>query len=121
MARTSIGETPFQVAYESEAVIPAEVILTSYKVKNHDESRHDEAMRLQLYLVDAIRATTKQSLARYQDLMAKHYNTRVKYRDFQVGYLVLRKVTGATRDPSKGKLGPNWKGPNWKGPYRIMS
>ena len=46
--------------------------------------------------------------------MAKHYNSRIKHRDFQVGDFVLRKVTGATRDPSQGKLGPNWEGP-----YRI--
>ena len=46
--------------------------------------------------------------------MAKHYNSIVKHKDFQVGDLVLRKVTGATRDPSQGKLGTNWEGP-----YRI--
>ena len=33
--------------------------------------------------------------------MAKHYNSRVKHRDFKVGDLVLRKVTGATKDPSQ--------------------
>ena len=43
--------------------------------------------------------------------MAKHYNTRVRHRDFQVRDLVLRKVTGTIRDPSKGKLGLNWEGP----------
>ena len=48
--------------------------------------------------------------------MAKHYNSKVRHRDFQVGDLVLRKVMGAARDPSQGKLGPNWKGP-----YRIVS
>ena len=42
--------------------------------------------------------------------MAKHYNTKVKPHHFQVGYLVLRKVTMATRDPSQGKLDPNWEG-----------
>ena len=42
--------------------------------------------------------------------MSKHYNSRVRHRDFQVGDLVLRKVTGAIRDPSQGKLGPNWEG-----------
>ena len=73
-------------------------------------------MRLQLDLVDEVRATAEQRLARYQDFMAKHYNSKVKHRDFQVGDLVLRKVTGATRDPSQGKLGPNWEGP-----YRITS
>ena len=51
-----------------------------------------------LILVDEVRATAEQRLARYQDLMAKHYNSRVRHRDFQVGDLVLRKVMGATKD-----------------------
>ena len=50
-----------------------------------------------------------QRIVHYQDLMAKHYNTKVKSRHFQIGDLVLRKVTMATRDPSQGKLGPNWE------------
>ena len=63
--RTLIGETPFRLAYKSEAVIPAEVGLTSYKVGNHDESKNDEAMCLQLDLVDKVRATAEQRLAQY--------------------------------------------------------
>ena len=45
-ARMPIGETSFQLAYGSEAIIPAEVGLTSYRVGNHNESRNDEAMHL---------------------------------------------------------------------------
>ena len=41
-----MGETPFRLAYGSEAVIPAEVGHTSYKVENYDESKNDEAIRL---------------------------------------------------------------------------
>jgi len=63
-----------------------------------------------------MKATVEQRLAQYQDFMAKHYNSKVRCRDFQVGDLVLRKVTGATRDPCQGKLGPNWEGP-----YKITS
>lgn len=48
--------------------------------------------------------------------MAKHYNTKVRPRHFQVKDLVLRKVTTATRDPSQGKLGPNWERP-----YKIAN
>ena len=55
----------FRLAYGSEAVIPAEVGLTSYKVDNHDERRNNEAMRLQLDLVDEVRAIAKQRLAQY--------------------------------------------------------
>ena len=82
MARMPTRETPFQLEYESEVVILAEVRLTSYRMGNHDKSRNDEAMRLQLDLVDEVRATAEQRLARYQLLMAKHYNSRVRHRDF---------------------------------------
>ena len=58
----------------------------------------------------------EQRLARYQNLMSKHYNARVRHRDFQIGDLVLRKVMGAAKDPTQGKLGLNWEGP-----YRITS
>ena len=116
MARTPIRETPFQLAYGSEAIIPIVVGLTSYRVENHDENRNDEAMRLQLDLVDEVKTTAEQRLAWYQNLMAEHYNSRVRHKDFQVRDLILRKVTGATKDPSQRKLGLNWEGP-----YRITS
>ena len=73
-------------------------------------------MRIQLDLVDQVRATAKQRLAWYQDCMAKHYNSRVRHRDFQVGDLILRKVMGVARDPTQGKFNPNWEGP-----YRVTS
>ena len=116
IVRTPTGETPFQQVYESEVVIPTEIGLISFKVENHDESRNDEAMCLQLDLMDEVRVIVEQRLARYQDLIAKHYNSRVRHRDFQDGDLVLRKVTSATRDSSQGRLKPNWEGP-----YRITS
>ena len=90
--------------------------LTSYRVDNHDERRNDEAMRLQLDLIDEVKTTAEQRLAQYQDRMAKHYNSRVRHRDFKVGDLVLKKVMGTNRDPTQGKLGPNLEGP-----YRITS
>ena len=88
-------------------IIPVEVGLTIYRVDNHNESKNNEAMRLQLNLLDEVKATAEQRLARYQDLMAKHYNTRVRHRDFQVGDLVLRKVMGVAKDPAHEKLDPN--------------
>ena len=115
-ARTPTGETPFRLTYGSETVIPVEVELTSYRVDNHNEEKNDEAMRLQLDLLDKVRAMVEQRLARYQDLMAKHYNSRIKHREFKEGDLVLRKVMGTIRDSAQGKLGLNWEGP-----YRITS
>ena len=63
--RTSIRETPFQLTYWSKAIIPTKVRLTSYRVDNHDENKNDEAVLLQLDLVDEVRATSEQRLVRY--------------------------------------------------------
>ena len=67
-ARTPTGETPFQLAYVTDVVIPAKVGLTSYRVENYSEDKNEdneEALRLQLNLVDKVRATAEQRLARY--------------------------------------------------------
>ena len=63
-ARTPTRETPFWLAYGADAVIPAEVGLTSYRVENYTKDKNKEAMRLQLDLVDEVRATAGQRLAR---------------------------------------------------------
>ena len=60
--KTPTEETPFRLAYGSETVIPVEVGLTSYRVDNHDERKNDEAMRLQLDLLEKVRATAEQRL-----------------------------------------------------------
>ena len=106
-ARTPTGETSFRLAYGAYAVIPIEVGLTSYRVENYTKDKNEEAMRLQLDLVDEVRATAEQRLARYQNLVSKHYNFNVRHRDFQVEDLVLRRVTSTAKDPSQGKFGPN--------------
>ena len=98
-ARTPTGDTPFRLTYGNETVILTEIRLTSYRVDNHNEGRYDEAIRLQLDLVDKVKATVEQRLAQYQDRMAKHYNSRVRHRDFKVEDFVLKKVMGAARDP----------------------
>ena len=81
-ARTPTGETSFRLTYGANAVIPAEVGLTSYRVESYSEDKNEEAMRLQLDLVDEVRATAEQRLVRYQNLMSKHYNSNVRHRDF---------------------------------------
>ena len=47
--------------------------------------------------------------------MAEYYNKRVKLRQLDIGDLVLRKVTTATRDSTQGKLYLIWEGP-----YRFV-
>ena len=62
-ARTPTRETPFRLAYGADVIIPAKIGLTSYWVENYTEDKNEEAMRLQLDLVDEVRATAEQRLA----------------------------------------------------------
>ena len=52
----------FRLAYGSDVVISTEIGLTSYRVENYVEKKNEEAIRLQLDLVDEVRATAKQRL-----------------------------------------------------------
>ena len=45
-------------------------------------------------------------MEKYKGAMARYYNKKVKVRRFNVGDLVLRKVSHATKDSSQRKLGP---------------
>ena len=45
-------------------------------------------------------------MVEYWYKMSKYYNKRVKLRRLNIGDLVLRKVTLATKDPTQGKLSP---------------
>ena len=49
----------------------------------------------------------EQRIARYKNLKARQYDAMVKPRHFNIGDLVLKRVTLATRNPTYGKLGPN--------------
>ena len=85
MAHTHTGKTPFCLAFGSEVVIPTEVGLTSYRVAYHVKGRNEEGIHLQLDLLDEVKATTEQWITCYQDLMAKHYHTKVRPRHLKIG------------------------------------
>ena len=105
--RTPTGETPFKLAYGSEAVISAKVHMASHRVKGYEVEENEVQLRLNLDLIDKVRTDAEQRIARYKNLMAKQYDNMVKPRCFNIGDLVLNKVTLATRNPAYGKLGPN--------------
>ena len=49
----------------------------------------------------------EQRVASYKNLMAKNHDALVKPRQFNIGDLVLKRVSLATKDPTYEKLGPN--------------
>ena len=114
--RTPIGETPFRLAYRSEAVIPTEVHMANHKVVKYRDEDNEEQLHLNLDLIDEVRTNAKQRTARYKNLIARQYDAMVKPNRFNIGDLVLKRVSLATRNPVNGKLGPNWEGP-----YKVIN
>uniref|UniRef100_A0A2N9FPJ6 Reverse transcriptase domain-containing protein n=1 Tax=Fagus sylvatica TaxID=28930 RepID=A0A2N9FPJ6_FAGSY len=94
--RTPTKETPFKLTFGTEAVIPVEIGLTTFGTTFHKEEENEGQLRLNLDLLDETREKAAWRIALYQGKMA-------------------RKVTQATKDPSQGKLGPNWEGP-----YKVI-
>ena len=47
----------------------------------------------------------------YHQKLKRGYDANVKLRPLAPGGLVLRRVVGAAKDLSWGKLGPNWERP----------
>ena len=113
--RTPARETPFKLAYGSEAVIPAEVHMANHRVMTYQDKDNEEQLRLNLDLIDEVRTDAEHKTARYKNLMARQYDAMVKSRRFNIGDLVLKKVSLAVKNPAHGKLGLNWEGL-----YRII-
>ena len=59
------GGDTISTSIRKRSSYPSKVGLTSYRMENYDKSKNDEAIRLQLNLVDEVRATAEQKLARY--------------------------------------------------------
>ena len=110
-SETPTAETPFKLTYGSEAVILAEVHMANHRVMMYQEKDNTEQLRLHLDLIDEVRMVAEHRTAKYKNLMARQYDAMVKPRRFNIGDLVLKKVSLATKDPSHGKLGPIGKDP----------
>nr|XP_023904037.1 uncharacterized protein LOC112015826 [Quercus suber] len=97
-ARTPTGETPFRLTYGTKAVIPIEVGITSIRREMVHEENNDDQLRVNLDCLDEVREKASDKMTKYQQKMAEYYNKRVKLKQLDIGDLIQRKVTPATRD-----------------------
>ena len=82
----------------------------------YEEKDNKEQLYLNLDLINEVWMDAEQRIARYKNLMVRQYDAVVKPRRFNLGDLILKWVSLATRNPTYGKFGPNWKGP-----YRVIN
>ena len=114
--RRSTGETPFSMTYRAEPVIPLETGFPTLRSSLFKPSDNDKHLKRSLDLIEEKRENAMVQLAYYNQKLKQGYDVNVKLRPLTPGDLVLRKVVGATKNPTWGKLGSNWEGP-----YRITS
>ena len=104
------------MTYGAKTVIPLENGFLTMRTSTFTSDGNDELLRKNLDLVEEQRENAMVQLAYYQHKLKQGYDMNVKLRPLASGDLVLRKVLGNTKNPTWGKLGPNWEGP-----YHITS
>ena len=109
--KSATQETPFALAYGTEAVAPVEVELKSPRIELASVEHNDEALRLNLDLLDEKLSQILKLTKDYQRKTARYYNQKVKPMSYRPGDLVLKKLLPARKNLTHGKLGPNWEGP----------
>ncbi|XP_074377349.1 uncharacterized protein LOC141718873 [Apium graveolens] len=108
--RTNTGETPFKLAYGTEAMLPIEVGSPSHREINFDEVANEEGLRINLELIEEVRDQAVARMERYKEKTKEHFNKKSRVKNFQVEDLVLRD-TEASNPTNTGKLMPRWEGP----------
>ena len=109
--KSTIQETPFALAFSTEAVDLVEVRLKSPKIELANIEHNEEALRLNLDLLEEKNEKVLKRMEDYHRKTARCYDQRVKPMSYKPGDLVLKKLLPARKDPSHGKMGPNWEGP----------
>ena len=88
-AKTSTGDTPFSLAYGTEAFIHVECSIPSARYMWLDEDSNRDLLNHSLNAIDELRDKAHHHTALYQQKVAQHYNKNIRVRTFKIGDLVL--------------------------------
>ena len=113
-AQSYTQETPFQLTYGAEEIIPVEVGEPSWRRQNFDPEQNQQQQRVDLDLLQEERDIAHITEAATKLRASRRHNAKVLRRKFQQGDLVLKKADIQGRHRNEGKLAPNWEGP-----YRV--
>ncbi|GJV70334.1 reverse transcriptase domain-containing protein [Tanacetum coccineum] len=105
MIKSSNGDTPFSLTYETEAVVPTEIGMPTLRTTEVDLVHNNEALEMNLELLEEMREEAAIREAKSKAKMEKYYNAKVQNTSFKPGDLVYRN-NDASRAEDTGKLGP---------------
>nr|GEZ81372.1 reverse transcriptase domain-containing protein [Tanacetum cinerariifolium] len=109
MIKSRNRDTPFSLIYGTKAVIPAEICMPTLWTTEIDMVQNDEALKLNLDLLEEKREQVTIREARSKENMEKYYNSKVRNTSFKPGDL-LYQSNGSSHAEDGGKLGPKWEG-----------
>ncbi|GKV45238.1 hypothetical protein SLEP1_g52347 [Rubroshorea leprosula] len=110
-AYRTTSETPYHLAFGTEAVISIEIGVPSFRVTHFDEGRNEQLLRENLDLLDEVREEARLRTLVYKQKIDNFYNKRARPRTFKVEDLVLKKAGLTGFETRFEKLAPNWEGP----------
>ncbi|GKE79113.1 reverse transcriptase domain-containing protein, partial [Tanacetum coccineum] len=126
MIKTSNGDAMFSLTYNMKSVIPIELEMPSLRCAKVDQVRYDEALMLNLNMMEekSKRATNREAKGKAK--MEKYYNAKVRSITFKPRYFVYRSNEASHAKENK-KLRPKWERPYevaealGKGAYKIRN
>ncbi|GJU23298.1 reverse transcriptase domain-containing protein [Tanacetum coccineum] len=105
MIKSSNGDMPFLLTYGTEVVIPAEIGMPTLRTAEIDIVQNDEALEINLDLLEERREHVAICKARSKVKMEKYHNSKVCNTSFKPGDLVY-KNNDASHAKDSGKLSP---------------
>ena len=85
-------ETPFALAFGTEAVAPVKVGLKSPRIEFASAEHNEEVLRLNMDLLEEKREQVLKRIEDYHRKTARYYDRRVKPRNYKPSDLVLKKL-----------------------------
>jgi hypothetical protein len=118
------GQSPYFLVYDSEAILPTDVMWDSPAIEQYDEGISEDSRRVDIDGLKEARCVALVQSARYLEGIRHYHDHNVKERSFNVGDLVLRRIqnTGGLH-----KLSSPWEGPftvakvTGLGSYRLQT
>jgi hypothetical protein len=118
------GQSPYFLVYDSEAILPADVMWESPAVEQYDEGISEDIRRVDIDGLEEAHCAALVQSARYLEGIRRYHDRNVKERSFNVGYLVLRRIQNTD---GLHKLNSPWEGPftvaklTGPGSYRLQT
>ena len=110
-AHSGTRDTPFNLAFGTDAVILVEIEINTLRVSHYDSQQNEVNIRANLDLLKEMREDASIKAAARQRSVAQHFNKQVKARLFEEGDLVLRNCQASRPVGEQRKLSPTWEGP----------